>query len=86
MVPLTVPGKKSTLAFHKAQFLGSLLLNLFLCDLLAIYENNDFTSYADDTILYVVGKNTEAVLFELNEIVEMLFIWFHNNQSNEINS
>ena len=72
--------------FYKAQFLGSLLLNIFLCDLLAIYENNDFSSHADDTTPYVVGNNTEAILSELNEIAEMLFTWFHNNQSNEIKS
>lgn len=37
-------------------------------------------NYADDTIPYIVGNNTEEVLFELKVNTEKLFTWFDNNQ------
>ena len=60
--------------------LGPLLFTIFLCDLFVILQNNYFTSYADGTISYVVGNSPEAVLSELNDIVEKFFAWFDNNQ------
>ena len=41
-----------------------------------IHEKN----YADATIPYIVGSNTEEVLFELKENVGKLFTWFDYNQ------
>ena len=41
-----------------------------------IHEKN----YADATIPYIVGSNTEEVLFELKEDAGKLFTWFDYNQ------
>ena len=41
-----------------------------------IHEKN----YADATIPYIVGSNTEEVLFELKENAGKLFTWFDYNQ------
>ena len=60
--------------------LGTLLFNIFLCDLFVVLENKYFTSYTDDTTPLVVGSSTEKILSELNEIAEKLFAWFDRNQ------
>ena len=41
-----------------------------------IHEKN----YADATIPYIVGSNTEEGLFELKENAGKLFTWFDYNQ------
>ena len=39
-----------------SRILGSLLFNIFLCDLFLVHEGYCFTNYADDTTPYVVHK------------------------------
>ena len=59
---------------------GSLLFNIFLCDLFREYENNCFANYADDTTPYSVGSTKTEILENLSGITKKLFTWLANNQ------
>ena len=60
--------------------LGSLLFNIFLCDLFMRIEDNFFTNYTSDTTLYIVRDNNEEVFNELTNITQKLFTFFSDNQ------
>ena len=60
----------------QASILGSLLFNIYLCDLFLSTEINYFTSYANDTTPYVTGNDSREVVSELENIPEKLFNWF----------
>ena len=60
--------------------LGSLLFNIFLCDLFMRIEDNFFTDYTSDTTLYIVRDNNEEVFNELTNITQKLFTFFPDNQ------
>ena len=60
--------------------LGSLLFNIFLCDLFMRIEDNFFTNYTSDTTLYIVRDNNEEVFNELTNITQKLFTFFPDNQ------
>ena len=60
--------------------LGSLLFNIFLCDLFMRIEDNFFTNYTSDTTLYIVRDNNEEVFDELTNITQKLFTFFPDNQ------
>ena len=60
--------------------LGPLLFNIFLCNLFLTIEGNYFTNYADDTTPYVIGNNAEELVSELKAIIQILFIWFPQNE------
>ena len=49
----------------QGSILGSLLFNIFLCDLFLIMENIDFASYADDNTPYTTGNLIEEVTQKL---------------------
>ena len=51
--------------------LGPLLFNIHLCNLFSFSEDFDIASYADDTTIYIIN--------EKNELVTLLFGWFHIN-------
>ena len=42
--------------------LGSLLFNIFLCDLFLIMKETSFASYVDDNTPYVTAENLEEVI------------------------
>ena len=60
--------------------LGSLLFNIFLCDLFMRIEDNFFTNYTSDTTLYIVRDNNEEVFNELTNITQKLFTFLPDNQ------
>ena len=60
--------------------LGSLLFNIFLCDLFMRIEDNFFTNYTSDATLYIVRDNNEEVFNELTNITQKLFTFFSDNQ------
>ena len=43
--------------FITSSFLGSLLFNIFLCDLFFIMVDSDFASYEDDGTPYTIVKD-----------------------------
>ena len=49
-----------------------LLLHIFICGLFLEFENNVFTSYADNTTPYTVGDYTREMITELSNITEKL--------------
>ena len=53
--------------------LGTLLFNIFLCDLFFIMNENDFASYADDHTPYVVGNNVQNIIINLQNASLTLF-------------
>ena len=52
----------SLFGIPQASIFGPFLFNIFMWD----FENNYFTSYADETTPRVVGNKTEVVLAERN--------------------
>ena len=56
----------------QGSILGSLLFNIFLCDLFLIMENIDFASYADDNMAYATGNSNEEVILKLEDSSKML--------------
>ena len=64
----------------QASILGSLLFNIFLCDLFLIMENTDIASSADDNTPYTTGNSIEEVIQKLENAAKMLFQWFNDNQ------
>ena len=60
--------------------LGTLLFNVFLCDLFLIMKNIDIASYADDNTPYTTGNSIEEVIQKLENATKTLFQWFSDNQ------
>ena len=60
--------------------LGSLLFNIYICDLFFIIEDHDIANYANDNTLYLSGKNVEEVLNGLENVSSNLFQWFTENE------
>ena len=59
---------------------GSLLFNIFLCDLFLVMENIDIAIYADDNTPYTTGNSIEEVIQKLENAAKTLFQWFSDNQ------
>ena len=64
----------------QGSILGSLLFNIFLCDLFLVMENIDIASYADDDTSYTTGNSIEEVTQKLENAAKTLFQWFSDNQ------
>ena len=60
--------------------LGSMLFNIYLCDLFMFADNVDIASYADDTTPYVSGVTLDSTLKWLEKVADLLFTWFSYNQ------
>ena len=58
--------------------LGPLLLNIDLIDLFLECENNNITSYADDTSPYSCAQDLSTVTSEFKELLKK-FNWCKNN-------
>ena len=60
--------------------MGPLLFNADLCDLFITTSRYDIANYADDNTPYVSGRNIEEVVASLEEVSEVIFQWFGDNQ------
>ena len=60
--------------------LGSLLFNIFLCDLFLVTKKTSFASYADDNVPYVTAENLDEVIELFEEDSIKFFQWFSDNQ------
>ena len=58
---------------------GPLLFNIDLIDLFLECENDNISSYADDTTLYSCAQDTSSVVSELQRIAKKFFDWYGNN-------
>ena len=64
----------------KGSILKPLLFNADLCDLFITTSRYDMANYADDNTPYVSGRNIEEVVASLEEVSEVIFQWFRDNQ------
>ena len=60
--------------------MGPLLFNADLCDLFVTTGRYDIANYADDNTPYVSGRNIKEVVASLEEVSEVIFQWFRDNQ------
>ena len=59
--------------------LGLLLLKIYICNLFFFLEEENVTSYADDTTPYSNGKNIVTVLKNIETKGKEVFNWFSLN-------
>ena len=59
--------------------LGSLLFNIDLIDLFLECEDDNISSYADDTTPYSCAQDISSVISELQRITKKFFDWCRNN-------
>ena len=64
----------------QGSILGPLLFNVDLCDLFITMSQYDIADYADDNMPYVSGRNIKEVVASLEEVSEVVFQWFRDNQ------
>ena len=63
----------------QGSILGPLFFNIDICDLFYIMQKWPIVNYADDTTLYIGGKNIQDVITLLENCALVLFKWFENN-------
>ena len=59
--------------------LGPLLFNIDLIDLFLECEDDNISSYADDTTPYSCAQDISSVISELQKIAKTFFDWFRKN-------
>ena len=59
--------------------LGSLLFNIFLCDLIQFFPNLDINNYADDDTPHSTNINLNKSLHDIIKVSKTLFKWFTDN-------
>ena len=59
--------------------LGSLLVNIFICDLFIMVDDFNIANWADDNTPFVSGDTSVHVMTSLENAVEKRFEWFSNN-------
>ena len=60
-------------------FLGPILFNIFLNDLLTTLENSEVYNFAGDNTISSISKEKEALLTSLEKDLEKAFDWFRQN-------
>ena len=71
------------LGLTQGSILGSLLFNMFLCDLFCMMSDTDLASYADDNTTYVLADTIDEVIKRLETASAKLFKWFADNLMKE---
>ena len=64
----------------QGSILGPLLFKADLCDLFITMNHYVIANYADDNKPYVSGRNIKRVVASLEEVSEVIFQWFRDNQ------
>ena len=74
-------SRKSEIKYSvpKGSVFGPLLFNIDLIDLFLECEDDNITSYADDTAPYSCAKDISSVISELQRIAKLIFDWCRNN-------
>ena len=57
-----------------------MLFNIDLRDLFITMSYYDIANYAEDNAKYVSGRNINVVVASLEEVSEVIFEWFRDNQ------
>ena len=63
----------------QGSILGSLIFNIFFCNLFYFLERAAVASYADDTTPYIINRTNDLVIKEIDYFFEVLFKWFDFN-------
>ena len=63
----------------QSSILGSLLFNVFICDMFYFLEDYKIDNYADDTTPYGSQRNHQFIIEELEKSSAILFKWLGNN-------
>ena len=65
--------------FPQRSILGPLLFFIYICDLFIVNKDVNFSSYADDTTLFITGMRFRQIIPELESILSDISRWFMNN-------
>ena len=76
----SVIGKKSKLGpIGQRSIPGPLLFNIFLNDIFYFISNGNHSNYADDNMLYSIGKNLNVAKKNLKINFFIMQKWFYEN-------
>jgi hypothetical protein len=64
----------------QGSILGPLLFILFLNDLDEALQHSKILKYADDTVIYVAGKDTKLIQKHINADLENIYRYFNSNE------
>ena len=70
---------KLHMAFHKGQFLGSLLFNIYICDIFFDIIEYDIASYADINTPYNFDFHPDNVISNFKKSASSLLNWFEES-------
>ena len=59
--------------------MGTLLFNIYICDLFIENSDIDIANYADNNTPYACSSDLDSVIFKLQKNTEKFFRWFYNN-------
>ena len=63
----------------QGSILGPLLFNIYINDIFFFINKTELTNYADDNTPYAIEANIDTLISSLENDVEILIQWFHNN-------